>query len=111
MDRRTFLKYASASAAVIGASALGLDYVLDPRFCPLNQHTTSLSETTTMPRINHVPDAGFKRKPWYLNPTDQQTIQFTDFSTDPGGDPLTYRWLVDNQPVLHLSSDRALLPR
>jgi hypothetical protein len=111
MDRRRFLKYAGVTGAVVGASARGLDYVLGPRLGPLSQHTTGLSETTSASKINHPPVASFKRKPWYLNPTDQQTTQFTNFSTDPDGHPMTYRWLVDNQPVLHLSFDRALLPR
>ena len=78
MDRRRFLKYASVTGAVVGASTLGLDYILGPRLGPLNQHTTGLSETTSASKINHPPVASFKRKPWYLNPTDQQTTQFTN---------------------------------
>jgi len=34
LDRRRFLKYAGASAAVVGASALGLDYLLSPKPTP-----------------------------------------------------------------------------
>jgi hypothetical protein len=34
MDRRRFLKYAGATAAVVGVSALGLDYVLRPSPLP-----------------------------------------------------------------------------
>jgi len=41
MDRRRFLKYAAATMAVVGASALGLDYFLNPRFSNLPQTTTS----------------------------------------------------------------------
>ncbi len=35
-----FLKYAGASAAVVGASALGLDYLLAPTLIPRNQSTS-----------------------------------------------------------------------
>ena len=89
---------------------MGLDYVLSPRFGQLSQHTTGLSETTSASKINHPPVASFKRKPWYLNPTDQQTIQFTNYSTDPDGDPLTYRWLVDSQPASSEKDYSARLP-
>lgn len=38
-------------------------------------------------------------KPKYLNPTDQETIQFTNLSSDAENEPLSYRWLVDGEPV------------
>jgi hypothetical protein len=98
LDRRRFLKYAGASAAVVGASALGLDYVLNSRRAAVNKSTTILSETTSTSRINHPPVANFKRRPWYLNPTDQQTIQFMSNCWDADNDPLQYVWSVDGEP-------------
>ena len=47
MNRRRFLKYAGATAAVVGASALGLNYVLNPRQLSGNQTTTPPSSTLT----------------------------------------------------------------
>jgi hypothetical protein len=58
-----------------------------------------LSQTTSASKINHPPVASFKRKPWYLNPTDQQTIQFTASCYDADNDPLQYGWSVDGNPV------------
>ena len=110
LDRRRFLKYAGASAAVVGASALGLDYVLSPRPGPPNQSTVTLNPMRRTSNQNHPPVADFKYKPYYLNPTDQQTVQFTNLSTDLDGDPLMYRWLVDNQPVSSEKDYSAKLP-
>jgi hypothetical protein len=45
LDRRRFLKYAGASAAVVGASALGLDYLLSPR--QTSTSLTTLSSTSS----------------------------------------------------------------
>lgn len=92
MNRRRFLKYAGATAAVVGASAVGLDYLLKPETSNLHQVTA-----TTTSKFNSPPMAQFDYKPKYLDPTDQETIQFKNLSTDPDGDPLTYRWLVDNR--------------
>ena len=78
-----------------GASALGLDYVLTPRTLTPNQTTTAASTS----RFNLPPIAKFSYAPKYLNPTDQQTVQFTNLSTDPDGDPLTFAWSVDGQQV------------
>ena len=44
MDRRRFLKYAGATAAVVGGSALGLDYYL--RQSPTIGNTVTLTSTT-----------------------------------------------------------------
>jgi hypothetical protein len=49
--------------------------------------------------INHPPVASFKYRPYYLNPTDQQTIQFTSNCYDADNDPLTYAWYVDDDHV------------
>lgn len=97
MDRRRFLKYAGTSAAVVGASALGLDYVLSPRPGPANQSTATLKPMRSTSKQNHPPVAGFDYKPKYLNPTDQQTIQFTGNCYDADNDPLQYAWSVDGE--------------
>ena len=41
MNRRRFLKYAGATAAVVGASAIGLEYLVGPRMGNLNQTATT----------------------------------------------------------------------
>ena len=99
MNRRRFLKYAGATAGVVGASALGTDYVLSPRPAPVNQSTVTLNPMRSTSNQNHPPVADFSYKPHCLDPTNQQTIQFTNLSSDLDDDPLTYGWLVDNQPV------------
>jgi hypothetical protein len=93
------LKYAGATGAVLGASALGLDYVLSPQPGPMNQSATLLGQTTRTSRTNHPPIANFMRKPFYLNPTDQQTIQFMSSCYDADNDPLQYSWSIDGKPV------------
>ena len=93
LNRRRFLKYAGATAAVVGASALGLDYALKAQ---LSQPT---QVTTTTSKFNYPPVAAFDYTPKYLNPTDQQTVQFTNLSTDLDNDLLKYAWFVDDQIV------------
>ena len=46
MNRRRFLKYAGATAAVVGASALGFDYVVSSRSGSMNQTTTTTLSAT-----------------------------------------------------------------
>lgn len=46
MNRRRFLKYAGATAAVAGASALGFDYVLEPRLGNPNLASTTSSSAS-----------------------------------------------------------------
>jgi len=41
LNRRRFLKYAGASAAVVGASAIGLEYLVGPRMGNVNQTATT----------------------------------------------------------------------
>ena len=96
MNRRKFLKYAGVTGAVVGASALGLDYVLGPRPGPANQSTVTLNPMRSTSNQNHPPVANFKYKPYYLDPTDQQTIKFTSNCYDADNDPLTYSWYVDD---------------
>lgn len=97
LNRRKFLKYAGASATVVGASALGLDYVLNSRRRAVTNSTIALSETTSTTKTNHPPVANFRRKPLHLNPTDQQTIQFMNNCYDADNDPLQYVWSVDGE--------------
>lgn len=60
---------------------------------------------------NHPPIANFKYKPYYLDPTDQQTIQFTNTSYDPDGDQLSSTWLVDREVVSHEHDYSTKLPQ
>ena len=100
LNRRCFLKYVGATCVVVGASALGLDYVLGPRPSLLNQRSTTIaSQTTSTSKYNNPPVANFRYKPLYLYPTDEQTLQFTNLSWDLDNDPLQYTWLVDGQTV------------
>ena len=85
------------TGAVVGASALGLDYVLGPRPGPANQSTVTLNPMRSTSNQNHPPVANFKYKPYYLDPTDQQTIQFTSHCYDADNDPLQYAWSVDGE--------------
>lgn len=57
MNRRRFLKYAGATAAVVGGSALGLDYVLPPRSTTLNR-TGIISTSSTIVRDTTPPVIG-----------------------------------------------------
>ena len=50
MNRRRFLKYAGATAAVAGASAVGLDYLLEPQTFP--QTNTTSTHIATPPSIS-----------------------------------------------------------
>lgn len=99
MDRRRFLKYAGATAAVVGASAVGLDYVLSPRSGTVNQSTVTLNPIRSTSMQNHTPVANFKHRPYYLKPTDQQMIQFIASCYDADNDHLAYSWSVDGQPT------------
>ena len=47
MNRRRFLKYAGAAAAVVGASALGLDYLARPDGLPSSQTNTETIQSTS----------------------------------------------------------------
>jgi hypothetical protein len=70
LNRRRFLKYAGAASAVAGASALGLDYVL--------QKPANLSQTTTISTLDQTPPTigDFQ---WVQDPSDVHdgTIKFS----------------------------------
>ena len=112
LDRRRFLKYVAAGTVAVAGAASA--YHLYDRELGRNPEVTIPTVTETefplSTRANHPPVARFKCKPYYLDPTDQQTIQFTNLSVDPDGDPLTYQWLVDNLPVSTEKDYSAKLP-
>ena len=62
LNRRRFLKYAGASAAVVGASALGLDYLLSPQ-------RTSTSLTAS-------PSTSYSTSSLYATATSSQTFAY-----------------------------------
>ena len=104
VDRRRFLKYIGAGAVALGGAAAGY-YLYNTGLerktevvipTTIMTPSTTMAPTTTM-NVNHAPLATFKYRPSYLNPTDQQTIQFTNTSHDPDKDPLTYAWYVDGK--------------
>ena len=97
VDRRRFLKHIGAGVALVGAATVG--YYLYDKGLARRTGVAVPTITQTGTTVDYPPYADFKYKPCYLNPTDQQTIQFTNMSYDLGGDPLKYRWLIDNQPV------------
>ena len=109
MDRRRFLKYVGAGAVAAGgaATAYYLRKASLGREPEVNVPTVAQTATT----VDYPPYADFKWKPYYLNPTDQQTIQLTNASYDLGGDPLTHTWLVDNKEVSHERDYSTKLPQ
>ena len=97
MNRRRFLKYAGASAAVVGASALELDYVLSPRPGPANQSTVTLNPIRSTSNQNHPPVAALiNLKPSTILPTPEYDVEFIPFVYDPDNDPLSYKWFSDD---------------
>jgi len=101
LGRRRFLKYVGAGLAA--AAAGGAGYYL---YSKQPGYPTTPTDTVTIPEgwetastylENHPPVANFKHKPFYLDPTDQQTIQFTGNCYDVDNDPLQYAWSVDGE--------------
>jgi hypothetical protein len=110
VDRRRFLRYVGAGAIAVGAAGAGY-YLHDTglgRKAEVTIPTATVNPTTS--KFNHPPLADFSYKPHHLDPTDQQTVYFTNQSTDLDGDPLKYRWLVDNQPASTEKDYSAKLP-
>lgn len=89
---------------------MGINYLLSPRPSPLSQSTVISNQTTSASKTNHPPVAQFDYRPKYLNPTDQQRVQFTNLSTDLDNDPLKYAWFVDDQLVSENKDYSAKLP-
>jgi hypothetical protein len=105
VDRRRFLKYIGAGAIAVGGVTAG-HYLYNsglgqkPRVTiPTTSAITPITETATM--LDYPPYADFRYKPFYLCPTEQQTIEFTNTSYDLDGDPLRHTWLIDNREVSH----------
>jgi len=97
LNRRRFLKYAGGTAAAVGASVLGVNLV-EKQMSP-GQTNTEQSTGVTTSKLELPPFAKFQSRPQFINPTDQQAIEFINLSWDADGDPLTYEWLIDNRPV------------
>ena len=99
MDRRRFLKYAGTGALAVGGAASAY-YLYKTRLGRRLEATIPTAiQTATSTKVNHSPVAAFDYKPKYLNPTDHQTVRFTNMSYDPDGDPLNYNWMIDDQTV------------
>ena len=99
MDRRRFLKYAGAGAVTVGASAAAY-YLYNMGFgrnVEVTIPSAAKTEPTASTRVNHSPVANFKYKPYYLDPTDKQTIHFASYCYDADFDPLQYVWSVDGE--------------
>jgi len=94
VNRRRFLKYVGAGAVAVGGAAAYYLHNTSLRNPEVTIPTTAT--TTTSTNQNHPPVANFKYKPYYLDPTDQQTIKFTSNCYDADNDPLTYSWYVDD---------------
>lgn len=92
MNRRRFLKCAGATAAAVSTSALGLNHLLPSV------------------KANNPPVPDFSYTPRYLLPSADQIIQFTNLSTSPDGNPLTFVWSVDGNVASDEKDFSAILP-
>jgi hypothetical protein len=111
LGRRRFLKYVGAGAVAVAGAVTGY-YLHSTGLGEKREVTIPIStQTATSIKVNHPPVAAFKYKPHYVNPTDQQAIQFTNTSYDPDGDPLTSTWLVDQKVVSHEQDYSTKLPQ
>lgn len=109
VGRRRFLKYVGAGAVAAGGAVAA--YCLRNASLGREPEVAASTVTQTATTVDYPPYADFKWKPYYLNPTDQQTIQFTNTSYDLDGDPLTHTWLVDNKVVSHERDYSTKLPQ
>jgi len=95
------LKYASEIVVIIGASALGIDYLLmHPNRTTKNQTTaTSTSSTTQLPLP--IPEFNYRtadRTLLFVNPISSEEIQFHNVTDDSAfSPPLAYEWSVDGE--------------
>jgi hypothetical protein len=111
LGRRRFLKYVGAGAVAVGGVAAAY-YLRNTRLERGPEGTIpTTTQTATSTKTNLPPVASFKYKPHYLNPTDQQTIQFTNTSYDPDGDSLSTTWLVDHEEVSTIHDYSIQLPK
>lgn len=108
VGRRRFLKYIGAGAVAAGGAAAA--YYLGNTRVDRGPEVTVATVTQAATTVDYPPYADFRYKPYFLNPTDQQTIEFTNMSYDLGGDPLTHTWLVDNREVSHERDYSTKLP-
>jgi hypothetical protein len=109
VDRRRFLKYAGAGAAAVGG-AVAAYYLYEMGFARKTE-VAAPTVTQTATTVDYPPYADFKYKPYYLCPTDEQTVWFTNMSYDLGGDPLDNTWLIDNNVVSHERDYSTKLPQ
>jgi hypothetical protein len=123
ISRRSFLKYAAASIAAIGAAA-GVYYSGRKReetFTSQPSTTTTIQTIETLritEKTNRPPELPLvcERKgsppllvckeaieiwPKYINPTTEYEIRLSHNAYDPDGDPLTTTWLIDGEEVSH----------
>jgi hypothetical protein len=85
----------------VAATAAGAGYYL---YDEQARYSAAPTETVTIPEgwntvstylENHPPVASFRRRPYYLAPTDQQIVHFTNTSYDLDGDQLEASATVD----------------
>ena len=107
LDRRRFLKYAGATAAVVGASALGIDYVLrqpssiSPSATVIREPTTARVASETQSATQTLPELGISYAPDEEAPLqdlvflDGQLFQPSALATG-GVEPVTVAWFIDD---------------
>lgn len=78
LNRRKFLKYAGATAAVVGASALGLDYLNSPK--PTIPSATSSSSTSSS--MSTFSSSSYASTSTTARTTDLQIELFNDYHGD-----------------------------
>jgi len=106
LGRRRFLKY--VGAGLVTATAAGAGYYLyskQPRYAPSQIATVTIPKgwesASTYLRNNPPVISRIDVKPKYINPTTEITIRFTHSSYDPDNDPLSTKWLIDDEDVSH----------
>jgi len=97
VDRRRFLKYLGAGAAVAGVAAGAYELYS----AGLGRKAEVVIQTIT--RVNHPPMIGGlgEFEPKYLNPTTAQVIKRAIEFYDVDNDPLAVTWFLDGEEVGH----------